>query len=190
VTCDFVLGDKLIAKGVSPCFFEDFSYYLNNFSTDYERRDWYNKGSRTLDVECTVKEARVIDIADEEICGKYWNENLEDSGYGGIFDFRKQTQTTIFWYEESPMLRFLTEYSWFFIPVQVLADTAFSLSFIIDEFYPCTGFFAYITSSALSNLWLWSDALYDTSEGKDASAIMNMFRNWFLIFYGDFDCKY
>ena len=141
---------------------------------------WYAQGEHELEVECTVKEISIVKKHKEDTCANYFTNGLSDD----------YTYKTIFWYEESKALRFTTDKFLPLLSIQVLADTLFALSFIFNDFFPCTGFLSYITAAIFSNFWFWSAALYDTSFRKYWLALFNLARSLIFILYNDFGCEF
>ena len=72
----------------------------------------------------------------------------------------------------------------------MVADTGFALSFILDDFYACTGFYSNLASAVLSNFWLISAAWYDTSKFKNILAVSNFLRTFTFLLFNDFGCEY
>jgi len=64
------------------------------------------------------------------------------------------------------------------------------LSFILNDFYSCTGYFSYLTSAISTNVWLLSASLYDTSIYKHILAGLNLFRTTSFLLFNDDKCKY
>jgi len=107
-----------------------------------------------------------------------------------ILSLMDNTDKTIFWYEESDPLRVATDNFWPLISIQLFADTIFMLSFILNDFYSCTGYFSYLVSAISTNVWLLSASLYDNSIFKHILAGLNLFRTTSFLLFNDSKCKY
>ena len=110
--------------------------------------------------------------------------------YDASVNFFDNSDKTIFWYEESKVLRFGADNFWLMLPIQLAGDLVFLLSFIFNEFYSCSGFLGFIVSAFFSNLWLLSASLYDSSRFKHALAGINLLRTLTFVLFNDFGCEY